>query len=176
MADLARRGHRQPESTPSPPPNKVNQLLSGPLTAPPRPAKGDLRIKGGNLATRPGVRWNHRQPNAGRYPGRISSFKILGDPEDRGGVFRRDLSGDNGIDEILGLGSGALIKHRGAYRTLSAFSSWGRGERGRGTGQAALGGQAADLAPMVEPERGLRAGQVGRAGHHGTAAGGHGMG
>jgi len=31
---------------PRPPPNKVNQLLSGPLTAPPRPANGHPKGKG----------------------------------------------------------------------------------------------------------------------------------
>ncbi len=47
LADLARLGYRQPEMPPRPPPNKINRLRSGPLTAPPRPRKGESKGKVG---------------------------------------------------------------------------------------------------------------------------------
>jgi hypothetical protein len=72
-------------------------------------------------------------------PGQIFGLKILGEKEDRG-VFSTGISPGrkNGMNDILGMVSGALIKHRGGLRDPSPGFTPGAG-RGQG-GAAAVHG------------------------------------
>jgi hypothetical protein len=125
---------------PGPPPGKTNQLRTGPLTAPPRPAKGDPRQKGsrGNLTARPGVRRNHPQlprpqANAARLPAEFLHIKFLGEKK-AGGVFFTWISPGrkNGMNNILGLVSGASVITRGGTGVPLRLCLQGR-EEGHGS-------------------------------------------
>ena len=75
-------------------------------------------------------------------PGQILLIIILAPGPITGGVFRQDIWEDKGIDEILGLVSAALIKHRGAYGTHHPVSVLGF-QVGAALGQGALGQEGA---------------------------------
>ena len=84
------------------------------------------------------------------HPTRFPSVKLLPRVPSPGGLLPGCSGMQNGIDEILGLESAALIKHRGAYGTRHPVWVLGRGLRstplwGRGAGAGWAGTQGAVL-------------------------------
>jgi hypothetical protein len=159
---------------PSPPPTKVTQLLSGPLKAPPRPAKGHPRGKYGG----PVKCLNRPQEGPANRP--YFAYKIygLGSHRPGGGFFCRDPPGDHKRytsekwDEVRT----AHIDQGGVGVPVSGFppgaekrGTWFPGCRRQGEGRGAAVPHFW-TAVAVAPGRGRWTASGTMAGHQGQAA------
>ena len=128
LANAARREHRHPEMRPQTSLKQGKSTALGAVTASPRPANGHPKGKGAGVTLLRGQgsagpsptppRCRHGSSPTSLLPAGFWVLKFLG-RVDVGGCFLPGSPRDakNGMNNILGLVSGALVKHRGAYGT-----------------------------------------------------------